>query len=71
MALNYFYNAQLNESPEEVQTTSGSYSQWLWPILLAFLFLTHRDLNTCRNGDYTTHLILIVLILFFFTKSTG
>ena len=71
MALNYFYNAQLNESPEVLQNTSGSHSEWLWLILLAFLFLTHKDLNTCRTGDNATPLIVILLILFFFTKSTG
>lgn len=70
MALNYFYNAQLQESPEASRPASGNHSEWLWLMLLVFLFLTHNDLNTCRHGENSINLIVILVILFFFTKAT-
>lgn len=70
MALNYFYNAQIEEVPEK-ETLSGTHSEWIWLIiLLVFLLFTHNDLNTCRHGETSTHLIFIVLALVLFTKAT-
>lgn len=68
---NCFYNAASQDTPKNSPKLVGSNNEWIWLILIAFIFLYCKDAFAGSEGKSFNTLIIVILAFVFFSNTTS
>ncbi|MEF9958588.1 MAG: hypothetical protein RR448_01275 [Niameybacter sp.] len=70
-ATNCFYNAIPEDTTRSLPSLMGGNSEWIWLILIAFLFMNGKNPFGGSDGKSSNTLILMVLAFVFLSNTTS